>query len=329
MSGDLTTVKARYEQVIQMAHFAIEPKISGARHEFRIEDHDIVLAFPPLPAEDAPPNFAQQNPFQLSSKIFMWNAAREPMGIDVGSVKVCIEGLHFSIPSVAAVHPAINMCLFNEQQKEELNKQSDDFYFLAERAVNYWLRVVWWKTGFHMITRLSGIAQGGFDGGALVNADAGTRFYTPRVGRTIMFPAQPIMQAFMWSEIDSALKAGQEPPIWHDYLTSAHQRMASGDRLAAMLDLAVASEARIRTFLESQLPAGVSKGFRRAARRQNMSDVLTHWRDFGLPDFPDLACLKTLFQIRNGIMHSGREERANVQFFKSTASVVAALLMAI
>jgi hypothetical protein len=248
------------------------------------------------------------------------------MGVDVGSVKLTIEGLRYKIPSAAAPLPHINSTLFTEDQRRELDAEADRLYLLAERAVHYWLRVIWWKTGFHLVNRATGVIQESYDGGALINTDAGTRFYTPRISRTVVVSAQPIMPFAAWTEIDSALKLREEPPVWHDYLASGHQRMASGDRLAAILDLAVAAEARIRTYLDNQLPSGIAKGFRRVLRRQNTSDVLAHWRAFGLPDFPDLPCLKILFEIRNGIMHSGSEERANAKFFQSAASAVAALI---
>jgi hypothetical protein len=62
-----------------------------------------------------------------------------------------MEGLQFSIPSTAGTHPHIDPSLFTEEQRRDLDHQSDQLYFLAGRAMSYWLRVIWWKTGFHMI----------------------------------------------------------------------------------------------------------------------------------------------------------------------------------
>jgi hypothetical protein len=68
---------------------------------------------------------------------------------------------------------------------------------------------------------------------------------------------------------------------------------------------------------------------RRAVRRQSINEVLTNWRSFELPDLPDLPHIKALMEVRNGIMHSGLEERANAQFFSVASNAVTNLLAAL
>ena len=327
MSDDLTTVATRYQQTFQMDGLAIEPGLAGAQHAFQFEDQRIVITLPPLPADDAPPIFAQQNPFLLTAQIYEWDSSKRPLAVEVGSIRLTIENLRFTIPSAAAAHPVINDTLFDEEQRRDLEERSDALHFLAGRAIAYWLRVIWWKTGSHMIKRLPSVARGGsFDAGALINTRSNTRFYAPRIGDVVVFPSLRILRTAQWSEIDEALSAGREPPVWHDYIASAHQRMEAGDRLGAMLDLAVAVEARIRTALDAKLPSSTAKGIRRAINRQNMSDLFRHWQDYELPNFPNLACLKTLVEIRNEIMHNGTAKRGDAAFFKTTAKAVVQLI---
>lgn len=175
-----------------------------------------------------------------------------------------------------------------------------------------------------MVTRIHAVAHGGFDGGGLINADTGTRFYTPPLGNTVVVPAQPIMTFTAWTQIDSALKAGEEPPMWHEYVTSAHQRMESGDKLAAILDLAVAAEARIRRFLNDNPPKSL-KG-KKAIRNLKIADVFSGWSSYGFPAFSELASTQKLFTVRNGIMHSGTHKDADAPFFKIAAGAVTRLL---
>lgn len=327
MPDDITTIEARYQQTFQMAGLAIEPELAGARHTFQFEGHHVAIVLPPLPANDAPPAFSQQNPFLLAANVCMWDASSKPLAVAIGSIGLTIEGLQFQIPLAAADHPHINATLFNEEQRQGLDERSDALHFLAARAMAHWLRVVWWKTGFYMINQRSSVAGGGsFDGGGLINTKSGTRFYAPRVSRTIVLPPQPIVRVAQWSEVAEAINGGTEPPVWHDYLASANQRMEAGDRLAGVLDLAVAVEARIRTDLDGKLPSGTAEGFRRAIHRQNLSDVFRHWRAYGLPNFPDLKILRALFVARNEIMHNGRAEQVDVPFFKTATEAVAKLL---
>src|SRR5690348_2000471 len=98
------------------------------------------------------------------------------MGIKVHSINLTIEGLQFGIPSLAAVHPHINTSLFTDNQRRMLDDESDRLYFLAGRAIGYWLRLVRWKTGFHLINQLTGFSsKGHVDGGALVNVCTETK----------------------------------------------------------------------------------------------------------------------------------------------------------
>lgn len=175
-----------------------------------------------------------------------------------------------------------------------------------------------------MIHRHAGFVQGGGHGGVLINALAGTPFYTPRINRTISGSIRPIMCAAQWQEIHSALDAGQEPPVWHDYLTSANQRMASGDSIAAILDLAVAAEARIRRFLNDNPPEKLKN--RKALRGLKMSGIIKSWRSYGFPSFPALGHIEKLFNVRNGIMHSGIHKNADAPFFEVAAGAVTQLL---
>lgn len=327
VSDDPTTVEASYQQTFGMANPAIEPELAGAQHRFQFENRQVVIALPVLSTSNGPPTSARQNPFSPAAVIYVSDTSKKPLRVSVVSIMLTIEGLRVTIPSTAAAYPGANHALFDEAQRRDLDERSDALYFLARRAVAYCLRVIWCKTGFYTVNQLSGAARGsGSDGGALVNTNSGTRFHAPRVGRTIVMRAHSVIRAGQWLEIAQALIAGQEPPVWYDYLASAHQRMEAGDRLAAMLDLAVAVEARIRTALDAQLPPGIPKGFRRAIRYRKMSHIFEHRQDYGLATFPDLPWLKKLFDIRNGIMHNGSEKRADVAFFETASKAVAQLL---
>jgi hypothetical protein len=333
MSDDLTPVEARYQQIFQVAHFTVEPQIAGAKIDFLFEGKRILITLPPMPENLGPGNMAptslNPNPFELRASLSGWNSTGNPLWVDIDSMRISIPGLHVEIPKAAAKHPHINTTLFNDEQRRSMDEQSDRLYHLANRAMEYWLRVVRWKTQFHLINRVLYSTGGGFDGGALINAQSGTRFYTPRVGRTFVMPPQHVVTQNEWTDITLALGDGTEPPIWYDYFISAKQRMEEGDTLAAILDLAIASEARIRTFMNNTLPSELPEGYQRTIRRVNISDVMTRWQAYGLPNLVGLNHVKMLFEIRNGIMHSGKDARANAAFFATASKSVVELLDAL
>ena len=315
-----------------MTSLAIEPNIAGGCHEFRFEGRDVTIALPPLPEADVPNGSGRRSAYDSSAVIFMWNAKKEPIGIEIGTVKLAISDFEVEIPESAANYPSINSSLYNKKQLEELDAFSDALHNLADRAITYWLRVLWWKTSWHMVARRSVINNSGnfggslLHGGALLNTKTGTRFYSPRISRTARVPFMPIMKLSTWLEIDTALKAGLEPPIWHEYLISAQQRLDNGDNIASILDLAIAAESLIRNTLDNLLPVDLPHGFRKSMQRLNISDVLARWQKFGLPPLETLDCIRTLFDIRNKLMHRGSDDRANTDFCKSASSAVSILI---
>jgi hypothetical protein len=115
--------------------------------------------------------------------------------IEIGSIKLTIEDLQFSIPSAAAALPHQDCSVFTAEQKRDLGHQSDQLHFLAARAMDYWLRVIWWKTGFHQIYRHRGTVSWGFDGGGLINVAKGTEFYTPPISRLVVGFARLIVHS--------------------------------------------------------------------------------------------------------------------------------------
>jgi hypothetical protein len=306
------TVEARYEQQFQIGHLAFKPQLAGGENLFAFENRQIAVRLPDMPTTDARHPYSPQAAFISVRRA----ATNEPLEIDIGLIKLTILGIRFEIPAAAAAFPGMNSSLYNEAQQRDLDEKSDRLYFQAERAIEYWLRVVRWKTRFPLIGRVGGTSYQAHDGGSLINSSTGTRFYTPSVGRTVVWPRRHVLGQSEWEEIDATLKDGLEPPIWHDYLASAHLRMAADDILEAFLDLAVASEARIRTCLFAKLPQGMPKGFGDILRRTNMTDIMTKWDDLGLPNIAHFSHIKTLFHIRNTIMHSGKEERNGSSAFR-------------
>src|SRR5437879_6303658 len=98
---------------------------------------------------------------------------------------------------------------------------------------------------------------------------------------------------------------------------SAYQRIEIGDLNAATSDLAIAAESVIRQFLDRTLPATTPKWARNMAARLNMSELLSKWLKFGFPAISQLARfkeIKTLIDVRNGIMHRGADPRVNPRF---------------
>jgi len=105
--------------------------------------------------------------------------------------------------------------------------------------------------------------------------------------------------------------------------------MIAGDSVTATLNLAIAAESLIRTYIERKMPSGISKGLKDTAHRINISNLLNKWNSFGLPDFSEVNILRNIFEVRNKLMHSGKDDRANQQNFIISGKAVASLVEAL
>ena len=323
MTEKYVQVQARYEESIRIKHLAIEPSLQGATIRFPFGGRDIEIKLPVLPTTDK----RDLDHERIEAEADVWDRKGNIIRVYIYTVRVAIVGLKFRLPIAAATHRGVNATLYSDAEIKCLDKESDRLYALGRRAVDYWLRVVRWKTGLGLIdidVRPSGASA---RGGSLINAAHGGRFYTPRVGRVVVVPKTHLLDAITWSQIDSAVAAGAPPPIWNEYLTSAERRIKQGDLRAAVIDLAVAAESAILLYRETNYPARRSE-----FAKQKISDVFRKWTRCGLPPAEHhawFANVERLFDVRNGLMHRGDDASADISFchqaFRAVSNLIALL----
>jgi len=231
----------------------MEPSLQGADVQLPFEAHVIEIRLPTLPPEEKRySEFAE-------AEADVWTSSKEVINVHIYTVLVSILGLEFELPAAAAEHLSINASLYDEKERQELDQQSDQLYFLARRALDYWLRVVRWKTGLGLIDLDFRPDRATLYGGRLFSNAHGGAFYSPLVGRTAAMPKVHRIKPLTWQEIGTAVSAGMTPPIWNEYLMSAHRRIEHGDLTAATIDLAIAAESVIRRSVDEKLPPSTSE----------------------------------------------------------------------
>jgi hypothetical protein len=318
-------ISARYEEWLRVSHLAMEPQLASAEHPFIFDNQELRVRLPGLPPD--PPGE------DATAAIYSRRAASgEPVSIGIYAIRVVISGLKFSLPAAAASYPGTNTSLYTGEQIRELNLRSDDLWRLCRRAIDYWLRVVRHRTAFALVDldRYFG-DDATWKGGQLVNCESGHRFYVPHVQRTIVAPAMHRLTMQEWTDIGSDLQKGASPPIWHEYLMSARQRIEVGDLKAAVIDLATCSELAMRKYVDTALPTGTPPGVREIVARHNMSRMFSDWENLGLPPMPsvpDFKTLKELSETRNRVAHRGQDPRATDEFCKKASSAVMELIAA-
>jgi len=310
-------VSATYKERVRIKHLSMEPALQVATARFQFEDRHVEITLPTLPPEE------KRYSEYAEAEADVWNSSsKEVINVHIYAVLVSILELKFQLSPAAAEHMSINASLYDESETRELDQQSDELYLLARRALNYWLRVVRWKTGLGLIDIDSRADRASLFGGRLFNSAHGGAFYSPLVGRTAVAPKRHRLNPLVWNEIASAVAAGLNPPLWNEYLMSAHRRIEHGDLTAAAIDLAIAAESVIKRFPHIS----------QRASKSTMSYLLGNWSRLGFPPsthLPWFTNVEALFKVRNKIMHEGADPRVDISFCQQSLSTVEYLIKAL
>jgi hypothetical protein len=270
-------VKARYSEKVRIKHLSMEAPLQGATAQFSFENELVEISLPRLPPDG---KLASDYRYR-EAEVDEWkNLTGEIINVHIYVVAVTILSLEFDLPIAAAQHPHIDTSLYSEAEARALDEKSDQLHFLARRAMDYWLRVVRWKTGLGLIDIDTLPTGESLYRGRLINDSNGGGFYSPPIQRTFAGSRRYRLTAAKWSDIESAVCAGEKPPIWSEYQMRAHRRIDNADLVAAIIDLAVAAESVIRRAVDRQLPANTSEGSRKKVARTNMSTLSGLIMDF-------------------------------------------------
>lgn len=311
MDDERILIDAKYEERVRIKHLSMEPSLQGAKAEFVFEKHHIEIVLPKLP----PTSNGKVAVPHVEAEADVWNAAGELINVSIYFVSVVIVGLQFELPAAAARHPRINASLYTTNETRDLDAKTAQLYFIGRRAVDYFLRVARWKSGFGLIALDTRSDRATRYGGRLFNLAHGGAFYSAPIGRIAILPKHHRLKAPEWKEIEAALSAGTQPPIWNDFFMSAQQRIDMNDFTAGTIDLAIAAESVIRQFPKLSMHA----------RTKTMSYLFTNWTKLGFPKsahLPWFTKVRTLFDVRNKILHRGNDGRVDLSFCHDARSAV-------
>src|SRR5579862_259130 len=131
-------IEARYEEKIRIGGLGMIPEIAGAMHKFKFENQTVTVRLPPMPTATGP-----QFDRDLDAEVYSWNSGSgKPTRVAINLITVIVSEIDCVIPEEAANYPAENAALYDDEQRDRLDFQSDKFCLLARRAIDYWLRIV-------------------------------------------------------------------------------------------------------------------------------------------------------------------------------------------
>jgi len=290
-----------------ISRFSVSPDLVGITHSFNFRDRKVEIRLPALETN----NDGSLRKDKI--ECYSWknrDGNLIPLKYHVYCIDVTI-GVpdQLAIPEEALKVPPKREELFTPSQKELLDQLVGSHAELAAQAIEYWLRVIRWKSHIGYIGQPR-----------LVNHASGWRAYLQEVSNGHSFWAEtavlvveredPVTQEH-WLATQLALTAGVKPPIWFSFLFNAEHQLENSDRTGAVLSMAIAFEAMIRTLITRDLASGtvVDPMVLEIIDNANLRSILNRLKKMKFwsaawDKHADFSLFHQLMNARDRIMHS-------------------------
>jgi len=268
------SIEANLWRRFYLDRLSIEPALVAAKHEFSFEGKHVTIALPALDPK------AVRGQEKIACHRWHGVAGQEmvPTQYEVYCVDMRVDlGEQIQVPEEALKPPPIHPELFDQSERTQLKKLTDDHVTLSTGAFTYWLKVLRWKSGIGHIgePRVSYPDRAG--GAALQDTASGNRFWLQSY--VIVAEPAPAVTSDQWKAAQAALTERKTPPIPFDFLFDGEQRLNNGDLIGSVLSMAVALEATIRTLATHHLSKlHVEELIFRLIDRTNLRSILGQLR---------------------------------------------------
>jgi len=320
-------VQAKSSHEYWLDRFCVAPELLGAKHLFEHAGRYISVELPATPQEDS-----KLDREFWDVECYKWlSAGHVPLEYKVNRVRLrATIGTDIAVPEEALKVSPRRDELFTKPERDHLDNLIKGQSGLALDAFRHWLSVLRWKSRVGHIgepqVRNSGHSTGG---AALQDSASGHRFWLQ--GHIIVGQGSKAVTPSGWQLAQAALKESKSPPIWFDFVFQGEQRINNHDLTGAVLSLAIALEAIVRTLVthhlsEISIEPLISKIVDRANFRSILSGLrsLSFWDD-GWEQVVDFSSFNALMDYRDRVMHSADTKDLERKKLRATHTKVEAL----
>lgn len=307
-------------------NLVVKPEILGTKHQFPFENSTVSIKIPSIDQIDSGQGF---------DKVALVGARRakdnEPLEFHIHKVDVEV-----SIPSVVLVpsevlnRPANAYDLFSTEDQTRLNNLAGIHQSIAEKAFEYWIRIVRWVCDDSRIGRdkVEGYSSGWST--YLLDAESHTKVWIQT--QVLHVLGYKTIRLEEWQEIQSKLAIGSQPPIYVELKHDAEESIRLGDYRRSLVDMAIACETFLRFAVLQRLPSELNTKLATYVEEANISQYITHFFP-GIIDevankkFRKLKSdLHSLTKLRNDLVHMGKDDRIDeklcLRFLKITQELL-------
>jgi hypothetical protein len=288
----------------------VSPDLVGAKHEFIFDGCRATVALPTIEMEE--------RGVETALMCIKWKSeGMVPLEYQVGVVDLTIELTEpIDIPEEMLGLPMKQVDLLNKAQIAKLDDLADKGSDTLQRAFDYWLRVVRWKSRIGYIGEPR-IRYAGREGIGSVLKDRATRHRLWQSPQVIHAIGGKVATSNEWNEAQLALAANKQPPVWFEFLFEAQMRMNNEDLVGSVLTLAIAFEVSLRKIFSAGLERlDADPAILAVLDVANLRALLTRlkkvraWND-DWAAATEFGALHKLMDYRDGVMHMAKVAELN------------------
>jgi hypothetical protein len=315
-----------------ITHLGAQPDVMGHEHHFHFNQNMITVKLPQVEQAD------RGGSYDEVASVKAWSADGKPLYYEVYKVDVETSGnVRLEFPLEVLNRPPNALDLFSKEEQAHLNEVGSQYQSIAERALEYWVRIVRWTCDDFRISRDRG--EGFYSGWTirLVDVETGKRVWIPTA--VFLVSAYRTVSLKEWEDIQQRLSDELYPSVYIEHKHDAEEYIERGDYRRAIVDLAAACELFLRVVVLRSLPAGLRPALQESIDSESISQYFNRFfpkaiseaarREYNKKQYNGNNMkreLASLFSRRNGLLHAGKDDGVNRQicerFLKMTKDLL-------
>ena len=319
-------VKVKSWNRFLIRNLAVKPEIMGNEHSFPFENSTVSIKIPSIVQADR-----GKNHDEVASVGARLASNNEPLEFRIYKVDVeVLLPITVSLPKeVLNRNPNALDLLSNEKQKE-FEKVAKQHQLVAEKAFEYWIRIVRWVCDDSRIGRNQVESFHSGWSTYLKDAESNVKFWIQ--GKVFYALGYKALGVDKWSEIQRKLSKGSQPPIYVEFKHDAEEHIKLGDYGRSLVDMAIACETFLRFTVLQRLPEELDSKLSSYIEEANISQYINNFFPEVIDEVTDRQFKKlksdlfSLFERRNNLVHMGKDngidEKLCLKFFKVTQKLL-------
>jgi hypothetical protein len=303
-------------------NLAVKPEVLGCEHRFSFDDRIVSIKVPSSIQVDRERGYNKST--SVASIANRRAVDDEPLEYYIHSVDVEV-----SIPDTLTIPSEVLNLPPNAPEVSQLMKFVEQHKPIAEKAFEYWIRIVRWVCDDSRIgqNKVENYRSGWST--KLIDVESDTTVFGTQKFYALGYKTLSVEE---WEKIRSELSSSSQPPVYVELKHDAEENIRLGDYGLSLLYLAFACEVFLRFAVIGTLPKTLNDEVIRYIERANVSLYI----DKLFPEILDVATKKqfksiksdlhSLSEHRNKVVHMGNDEGVDeklcLRFLKVTEELL-------